>query len=65
MKVEIIPKSKRAKDRVSSHGKIMKLCDEHPTKFLVQSLGQTDKDGTHWLGWFLKWEADYKKVEDK
>jgi len=59
MMITIIPKSKRAKDRVSTHGNMMILLEDHPQKFLVQSTNKTWRK-QFWKGWFLKEiEADF------
>jgi hypothetical protein len=62
MQVEIIPKSKRARETIEHHGKIMNLCDDREDKFLVQSLDET-WNGMKWFGWFRNFEASYEKVD--
>jgi hypothetical protein len=53
--VVVLPKTKRAKDRIAQHGKVMKVVREAQGAWgdivLVKSLRKTDKGG-HWLGWF-------------
>jgi hypothetical protein len=49
--VVVLPKTKRAKDRIAQHGQVMKIVREKNDLVLVKSLRQTDKGG-HWLGWF-------------
>lgn len=64
-KVEIIPKCKRAKERVAMHGKIMNLLKQEPDgKFLVESLEETYRKNQKWLGWFTQQEAEFKFVVD-
>lgn len=62
MVVLIIPRSKRAKDRISSHGNKMLLIEDSTHKFLVQSLSKTWRK-EFWKGWFLKeTEADFMEI---
>lgn len=64
MKVQIIPRSKRAKDRISAHGKIMEFIRQEPNgRFLVESLGDT-WCGEKWSGWFYLEEATFKPLEE-
>jgi hypothetical protein len=71
--VQLIPKSKRAKDRVGVHGKVMILCDavenggdESGPKFLVRSVEKTASwKGVKefWVGSFDKEsEASYARI---
>lgn len=64
--VKIVPKSKRAKDRIREHGPIMELLADKEHMFMVRSLEQSftyrkDVMG-FWLGWFTKEEAGYENV---
>ena len=56
--VKIIPTSKRAKDRVKTHGEIMELLGEKPFRgtpaILVRSLEATSFGNERWLGWFTE-----------
>lgn len=63
MRVEIVPKSKRAKERVAQHGSVMDLCERQGDKFLVQSLGETWA-GMKWQGWFTEQEANYREIKN-
>ena len=54
--MKIIPRSKRAKDRVKQHGEDMELVkhgrfDNLPA-VLVKSQEKTWSGGQHWFGWF-------------
>lgn len=57
-KVNIIPISKRAKERVKQHGTIMLLKETRHDRFLVESLDNT-WHGQKWMGWFTYEEATY------
>jgi len=67
-KVKLIPKSKRAKDRINSHGKIMTLKESGLFRgrdhFFVESLEKTfrtSKDTKEtWSGWFKLSEATFE-----
>ena len=61
--VKITPKTKRAKQRVKSHGEIMILIKVKPDSFLVESLSKTYRNTT-WAGWFTNNEADYILVTE-
>jgi hypothetical protein len=64
MKVKIIPKSQRAKNRVREHGEEMDLLDDQGEKFLVESLDHDYCCGQSWKGWFVKdSEATYEVVK--
>ena len=56
--IHIIPISKRAKDRVQSHGEIMEvvrhLTFNNVPAVLVRSLNPTSFNNEKWLGWFTK-----------
>jgi len=63
MRVKIIPKSIRARNRMKEHGEEMILVMEHPDAFMVRSIDKTYR-GDHWMGWFQKdKEATYERVE--
>ena len=62
IKVKITPKTKRAKDRVNSHGEVMELLQDLGHKFSVKSIGTTFAGNEHWMGWFTKQEAEFKYV---
>jgi hypothetical protein len=72
MKVRILAKRKRAKERVRSHGEIMELVDpmilgltggnEGSGRFLVRSLGKSWR-GENWLGWFDLNEATFQRMD--
>jgi hypothetical protein len=65
MKVRVIPKSKRAEERVKAHGQVMLLEQIKGDKFLVKSLNKTWR-GEEWLGWFdTNTEASFKEVKEK
>ncbi len=57
MLIQLKGLSKRGKDRINSHGSTFKLVvsslgDNHsPNKILVESINNTDKGKTKWLGW--------------
>jgi len=62
--VKIIPKCKRAKNRVKEHGEVMDLLGCNDKDFTVRSLKETFKYrenlvGT-WVGTFTEEEADYE-----
>lgn len=62
-KIEITPKCKRAKQRVSMHGKIMHLLRQSPDgKILVESLENSYNGREKWMGWFSREEADFKFI---
>jgi hypothetical protein len=64
MKVRILPKSKRAKDRVQQHGSVMNFVKTSGDKFLVESLEGTFRKGEKWTGWFdMETEAGYKEIK--
>ena len=60
-RVRIIPKSRRAKNRVREHGEEF-LADlskcNYPDSILLLSLGNTWR-GEQWLGWLSSQEADW------
>jgi hypothetical protein len=61
MRVKIVPKSKRAKERIQVHGAVMVLVDDKTTAFLVESEGDTWR-GEKWKGWFrYEDEADWEE----
>ena len=63
-KVEIIPKCKRAKERVRMHGNIMHLLhQEFDGKFLVESIENSYNGREKWMGWFTRQEAEFKRLE--
>ena len=62
MRIEIVPKSKRAKDRIAQHGRIMELREQEEGKFLVESLEAT-WSGMKWVGWFTEQEATFRKLD--
>ena len=66
MRVEIVPKSKRARERVKVHGTEMELLDDGPNAFRVRSLEMTASwQGVKefWEGWFNKeTEASFRLV---
>jgi hypothetical protein len=63
-KVKVIPRAKRAKERVAQHGEVMELVKIKGDRFLVKSLKPTMKGNEHWLGWFqLEVEARMKEVK--
>ena len=63
-RVKIIPTSKRAKDRVNSHGEIMELIRvgtyNNIPAILVRSLDKTSFGHAEWLGWFTLNEMNYE-----
>ena len=71
IKVKIIPKSKRAKDRVASHGEIMEFCKEsvyrtskgNAAAIYVKSLEKTSFGNEVWRGWFTFDEMDFERIE--
>jgi hypothetical protein len=60
--ITIIPTSKRAKDRVNSHGEVMELVRRRTFNnvpaVLVRSLENTSFGNEPWLGWFTEDEID-------
>ena len=70
MKVRILPKSKRAKNRVHEHGEIMNLMQETTRNgsnmILVSSIEKTWslRVGVkqHWMGWFDNNEATWEHI---
>jgi len=68
MFVEIVPITKRARERVKQHGKIMLLVridtfDGEPA-ILCESLKQTAAGKKKWGGWFTAREANYYERQD-
>jgi hypothetical protein len=59
--INIIPTSKRAKDRVQSHGNIMEVMRQgtfnNVAAVLVRSLKPTSFGNERWLGWFTENEV--------
>jgi hypothetical protein len=68
MNIQILPKSKRAKERVKQHGSIFELIKEDVFQgengVYVKSQNVTASDSTFWHGWFRKSEADFVKIKD-
>ena len=67
MKVKILPKSQRAKNRVKEHGEVMTFEDINLRGNLFKSLEKTwnGPDGKDfWSGWFTDEDADFVKVEE-
>jgi len=63
-KVKILPKSKRASDRITQHGEVMMKEDEKGDMFFVRSLNKTFR-GEEWAGWFnQKTEAGFKVIKE-
>ena len=69
MKVKIIPKCRRAKNRINEHGDIMHVVQkgvhEGIPAILVESLEKTwggDDYKQVWIGWITTKEADWKEV---
>ena len=66
-RVKIIPKCKRAENRVKEHGEVMRLMEKHPAYgILVQSIKETWGSAgrkENWMGWFKDTEADFEVVE--
>jgi len=70
MKVNLKPKSQRAKNRCTEHGTVFTLKAEDlrngKNHILVESLDTTWtlKKGVkqHWVGWFDETEAEWKEV---
>jgi len=62
MIIEIIPKTKRAKDRVAQHGSKMELVKKgkfrNQRAILVKSLKRTSFNNQHWHGWFTEDEIE-------
>jgi hypothetical protein len=64
VKVKVIPRSKRAEERVKQHGNVMELIQVKGDRFLVKSLEPTMKGKEHWLGWFqMETEARMKEIK--
>lgn len=64
MRVKIIPKRQRARNRIQEHGEIMEWVKfDSIGSILVKSIGYTYK-GEKWLGWFLESEAGYEFLLD-
>ena len=68
--VIIIPKSKRASNRINEHGEIMHVLKEGhydgERAILLESLDRTWGKGdfkTMWTGWITESEAEWKEVE--
>jgi len=56
----ILPKSKRAKERVKQHGQEFLVQEEYFDRILVKSVDKTWNNKTeHWLGWFTSKEASW------
>jgi hypothetical protein len=65
-KIKVIPRSKRAEERVKQHGNVMELMQVKGDRFLVKSIGKTMKGDDHWIGWFqLESDARYKEIFNK
>ena len=65
-KVKVIPRSKRADERVKQHGNIMELIQVKGDRFLVKSLERTMKGNDYWMGWFeLEVDARFKALNQK
>lgn len=69
MKVKIIPKCHRAKNRIHEHGEIMELLhyNKYDKKSLVKSLDKTFNGlvgKEHWLGWFHNDEVELIELKD-
>jgi len=66
MRVTIMPKSKRAHERIRVHGPVMTLVKQDQFKgepaILVESLKPTASKGRKWLGWLTTTEADWEKA---
>lgn len=70
MKIRLIPKSRRAKNRVAEHGNQFTLMREENRNgkkcILVESLFESWKLKVgvmqHWVGWFDETEAEWEKV---
>jgi len=70
MNIRILPKSKRAKNRIREHGEIMTLKDDGFRSgvkgILVESTHKTwslnSQIQTHWMGWFSEIEADWEMI---
>lgn len=69
MKVKVIPKCQRVKNRIHEHGDVMELLhyNKYDKKSLVKSLnrtfnGLTDKE--YWLGWFHDDEAELQELKE-
>lgn len=62
MTVKIVPKTKRAKDRVRQHGEEMVLKKRGRFRgkpaILVVSQGKTWSGNQHWQGWFTEDEIE-------
>lgn len=65
MNIRIIPKCKRARERVKQHGEVMKLTQEGnfhgQPAILVCSLEKTWGGEHFWRGWFTDKEADWRE----
>lgn len=70
--VKVVPKSKRAENRVREHGEVMELLmtdNPHMGKgsFLVRSLNDTFtlvKTKGKWVGWFTQHDASYELTNE-
>lgn len=62
MLVKVIPKSKRAKERIKQHGDTMILRQALPGKVQVESLSNTWR-GEKWGGWFTDDEATVQEID--
>jgi hypothetical protein len=61
MLVRIIPKSRRAKNRVSEHGEIMeKVREGTPQCLNMKAMLFKANDG--WEGWFTELEIDIEEI---
>ena len=65
MKIKIIPKCQRARNRIREHGEIMTLLGEgmfrSQSAILVESLDKT-WSGEKWGGWFTSEEVSFEKI---
>ena len=61
IKVQLIPKTSRARNRIAEHGIFFELLIDNGDKILVKSLDKTwNKNSQFWTGWFTIKEVDFK-----
>lgn len=66
MKVKLIPKTQRAKNRVKEYGDTFYLLDNKGYKILVEEIylgnGFSSVKKEVWMGWFNKHEAEWQEI---
>lgn len=66
MKVRVLPKTQRARNRVSEHGKVMELVKRGQYQGQDACLLLSIRDtlcGEKWMGWLTTDEADVEDIE--